>query len=96
MARIDDLKKKTKISMDEMYSCTAESKSVSTTSNTAVHTVIQQKEESYSKKVTLYLKPRLYKAFNDIYAKRMIEDRKTDKSALICEAIELLIEKERL
>lgn len=50
----------------------------------------------YGNKTTLYLTEKLFKAFNDIYAKRMLEDRKTDKSALICEAIELLVEKEKM
>ena len=90
MARIDEIKKKAKLSMDEMYSSTSESKSV----HNAVSTAKQPEKEMCNKKMTLYLSERLFKAFNNIYAKRMLEDRKTDKSELICEAIELLIQKE--
>lgn len=50
--------------------------------------------EVYYKKVTLYLTPELHKAFNDIYAQRMLQGRKTEKSSLICEAVELLRKKE--
>lgn len=42
------------------------------------------------KKVTYYLTEEMYKAFNDVYAKRMLEGRTTDKSTLISEAVELL------
>jgi hypothetical protein len=58
------------------------------------NTVIQQAKTTYGRKVTLYLTEELYKAFNDIYAQRMLEGRKTEKSALICEAIELLWQNE--
>jgi hypothetical protein len=65
--------------------------------HTAVHptvnTAINNKPQ-YNRKVTLYLTEEMYKAFNDIYAQRMLDNRKTDKSVLICEAIKLLYEKE--
>lgn len=105
MARIDDIKKKAKISMDEMYSCTPESKevkedvhtkkskSVKDGLSTYTNTAIQQKP-MYTKKITAYLTEELFKAFNDIYARRMLEGRKTDKTVLMCEAIQLLIESE--
>lgn len=51
---------------------------------------VMQQNEVYYKKVTLYLTPELHKAFNDIYAQRILQGRKTDKGALICEAVELL------
>lgn len=41
-------------------------------------------------KMTFTLNERDYKSFNDIYAKRIIQGRKTDKSHLISEAIQLL------
>lgn len=56
--------------------------------------VQQYSKPQYTKKMTLYLTEELYKSFNDIYAKRMLEGRKTDKSVLICEAIQLLVEQE--
>ena len=60
------------------------------------NTAIQQNKTSYGRKVTLYMTEDMYKAFNDIYAQRMIEGRKTEKSALICEAVELLKRNEKL
>lgn len=50
---------------------------------------------AYARKVTLYLTEDLYKAFNDIYATRLLRGRATEKSALVCEAIGLLFEKEK-
>lgn len=51
---------------------------------------IEKNKTVYGRKMTLYLTEEMYKAFNDIYANRMLEGRKTEKSALICEAVELL------
>lgn len=51
---------------------------------------IQENKTSYNRKMTLYLTEEMYKAFNDIYARRIIDGRKTQKSELICEAIALL------
>lgn len=48
-----------------------------------------KKANSY--KMTFQLSEKIYKAFNDLYAKRMLEGRKTEKSELICEAIECLL-----
>jgi hypothetical protein len=69
-------------------------------SNTVIHQntvgsffnnqMIEKNKTVYGRKMTLYLTEEMYKAFNDIYAKRMLEGRKTEKSALICEAVELL------
>ena len=52
--------------------------------------MIEKNKTAYCRKMTLYLTEEMYKAFNDIYAKRMLEGKKTEKSALICEAVELL------
>jgi hypothetical protein len=46
-------------------------------------------------KMTFNLSEDIYKAFNDLYANRMIEGRKTEKSELICEAIQWLIKMEQ-
>jgi hypothetical protein len=45
-------------------------------------------------KMTFNLTEEIYKAFNDLYAKRMLQGRKTEKSELICEAIQWLIQME--
>ena len=45
-------------------------------------------------KMTFNLTEFFYKAFNDIYAKRMLQGRKTEKSELICQAIALLVKAE--
>ena len=46
-------------------------------------------------KMTFNLPPEIYKAFNDLYAYRMLNGYKTEKSELICEAIKLLINAEK-
>jgi hypothetical protein len=45
-------------------------------------------------KMTFTLSESIYKAFNDLYAKRMLQGRKTEKTELICEAIKWLIKME--
>lgn len=50
---------------------------------------------AYGRKMTLYVTEDLFKAFNDIYATRLLHGRATEKSALVCEAIALLYEKEK-
>jgi len=61
----------------------------------SVNTASQQySKPQYNRKVTLYLTEEMYKAFNDIYAQRILQGRKTDKTVLICEAIQLLHEQE--
>lgn len=49
---------------------------------------------SQMKKVTYYLTPEMHKAFNDVFAKRMLEGRQTAKQDLISEAVELLYRQE--
>ena len=61
-----------------------------------VHNITETKNQTvYVRKVTLYLTEEMYKAFNDIYAQRILAGRKTEKSALICEAVGLLHENEQ-
>jgi hypothetical protein len=57
---------------------------------------IRKEESKFAqvKKVTYYLTEEMYKAFNDVYARRILEGRKTDKSTLISEAVELLYKHE--
>lgn len=45
-------------------------------------------------KMTFQLTAEIYKAFNNLYATRMLQGRKTDKSEMICEAIQWLLKKE--
>lgn len=51
----------------------------------------QQTHKIPTYKMTFNLTEDVYKAFNDLYAKRMLQGRKTEKSAMICEAIQWLI-----
>ena len=51
-----------------------------------------QKTSTY--KMTFNLTEEIYKAFNDLYANRMLQGRKTEKSEMICEAIQWLIKME--
>ena len=50
---------------------------------------------SYPCKMTFHMTQEDYKTFNDIYATRMLQQRRTEKSALLSEAIKLLLEKEK-
>lgn len=123
---ISEIKKKTKLAMDEMY----ESQPVGQTDKqlsglpeikpTIQETIqpeikpsITDQKESYNKnekfenfhsrqqtkeptfKMTFNLPKEFYKAFNDIYAQRIINGCKTEKSELICEAIHLLAQVEK-
>jgi len=45
-------------------------------------------------KMTFNLPENVYKAFNDLYAQRMLQGRKTEKANLICEAIDWLVKME--
>jgi hypothetical protein len=45
-------------------------------------------------KMTFALPEDMYQAFNDLYARRMLEGRKTNKSEMICEAIQWLVQNE--
>lgn len=46
-------------------------------------------------KMTFALPEDMYQAFNDLYARRMLEGRKTNKSEMICEAIQWLVQNEQ-
>ena len=45
-------------------------------------------------KMTFNLREDIHKAFNDLYANRILQGRASEKSEMICEAIQLLINKE--
>jgi hypothetical protein len=55
---------------------------------------VEKEKIIYGKKMTFYLSQELYDAFHEVYAKRMLQGRKTEKSMLLCEAIELLYRNE--
>lgn len=58
----------------------------------------QNKAEAKSNKkikATIYLSEKAEQAFAELYAKRYVEDRKTDRSMIACEAILDLYKKER-
>ncbi len=62
---------------------------------TAVYpTTKQQIQKIPTYKMTFNLTEDIYKAFNDLYANRMLQGRKTEKSEMICEAIQWLIKME--
>lgn len=103
---IEDIKKKAKLSLDEMHdnkdvglldvqksNHTNLRKEDKKKDNTESHPSIRN-DEKLNCKITFNTSERLLDAFNDLYATRIIEKRKTDKSALLNEALELLLEKE--
>lgn len=45
-------------------------------------------------RTTVYFPESEYRMLNEIYTRRLLSNQKTDKSALICEAIRLLYEKD--
>lgn len=53
-----------------------------------------QPQKAATYKMTFNLTEDIYKAFNDLYANRMLQGRKTEKSEMICEAIQWLIKME--
>jgi hypothetical protein len=57
-------------------------------------TVNQSNERLRSCKMTFNLSEELYKAFNDLYAMRILQGKKTEKSEMLCEAIKLLLKAE--
>ena len=100
---VDDLKKKAKLSLDEMH----DNKDVGnpetlttghpTNNKTKLMTVknISHTEEKFNCKVTFNTSENKLYQFNVIYANRIVQKNKTDKSALFNEALDLLIEKEK-
>ena len=72
-------------------------------SNTPIPSVVEEPKHhavsqaihkpAHSRKMTLYVTEGLYEAFQKIYATRLLNGRATEKSALVCEAITLLLEK---
>lgn len=57
-------------------------------------TTKQQTQKIPTCKMTFTLTEDIYTAFNDLYANRMLQGRKTEKSDMICEAIQWLIKME--
>lgn len=65
-----------------------------TRQTTIFPTTKQQIQKIPTYKMTFNLTEDIYKAFNDLYANRMLQGRKTEKSEMICEAIQWLIKME--
>lgn len=55
---------------------------------------IQEKDFSKKLKTTVYIPNEIQILLDEIFIKRLRNRRKTDKSALLCEGIRLLYEKE--
>jgi hypothetical protein len=113
---LDDLKKKAKFSVDEMYN--TDNKPVGKTEiRTEVKLDVNNNDNQHYKKqvkkkynfpsskdgmvkrnmnfkLTFNVNEDTFLAFNEVYASRIIEGNKTEKSVLICEAIRLLYESE--
>jgi hypothetical protein len=53
-----------------------------------------KKEITRKAKTTVYMPEEVEKLLNEVFIKRIRDRRKTDKSALLCEGIRLLFEKE--
>lgn len=108
---IDDVKKKMKLSLDEMHdNKDVGNPEIRTEIRKEKNTEVKNEEKnsyhfpSYSEgrvkekmdcKLTFNVNADTFKAFNEIYAERMLYDEKTEKSVLICEAIRLLYENEK-
>lgn len=107
---IDELKKRAKLSLDEMV----DNQSVG---NPEIRTDVRKNEKVEDKKknikeynfpshtdgmtkrnmnfkMTFNVNEDTFLAFNEIYAKRMLEGNKTEKSVMICEAIKMYYEYE--
>lgn len=100
---IDEIKKKSKLSLDEMHdnksvgfpgSHTSGHPEVSKTKNMAAKKD-SNTEEKLNCKVTFNTSESKLYQFNVIYANRIVQNNKTDKSALFNEALDLLIEREK-
>jgi hypothetical protein len=55
---------------------------------------IQEKQPQKKTKTTLYMSDSDEQLLDEIFIKRLRDRRKTDRSALVCEGIRLLYEKE--
>lgn len=96
---LEDIKKKSKLSLDEMI----DNKNVgnpgsqnnghpySREPNNPNYLPSNLENEKYNCKVTFNIPERLLDQFNEIYAKGIIDKRKINKSVLFCEALEQFI-----
>lgn len=107
---IDDLKKKSKLSLDEMHDTKDVGKLEIQKSDQQISKSNERKDENkklkidyrskkqedkqFTKKMTFWMTEEIYDVFNEIYHKRMLAKKKVDKASLICEAIQLLNENE--
>jgi hypothetical protein len=106
---IDDIKKKSKLSLDEMLDNQSVGKTVKQdtvqqnsnnksllvkTDYRSDNSTEKSKTIKYPCKMTFYMTQEIYDAFNHIYAQRLIEKKKVDKGALFCEMVQSFIENE--
>jgi len=103
---LDNLKKKTKLSLDDMIDNQdvgnpeirkeiqkEDKEPLRGSYHFPSHSEVKEKEKMDCK-LTFNVNSDTFKAFNEIYAQRIIEGEKTEKSVLICEAIKLLYDYE--
>jgi hypothetical protein len=107
---IDEIMKKSKLSLDEMHDTKdVGNPEIRTEKRTEDNKSLKKRERkeyhfpscddgmmkrNMNFKLTFNVNEDTFLAFNEIYAKRMLDGNKTEKSVLICEAIKLLYEKE--
>lgn len=108
---IDEIKKKSKLSLDQMHDNKYVGNPEIRTEVRIKEKVVEKKEEreeyhfpsreegkvkeKMDCKITFNVNADTFRAFNEIYAERIIQDEKTEKSVMICEAIKLLYENEK-
>jgi hypothetical protein len=61
---------------------------------TEMISITKQRQKEPTFKMTFNLSPNIYRDFNLLYATRLLEGRKSEKSEMICEAIQLLLKNE--
>ena len=82
--------------MDEMSSMPANQPSSQLASQSTIQSLQSQPPKKIRKqKVTFNIPEELVEQFDHIYAQRILNGVKTDKTTLICEAITLLLDKEK-
>ncbi len=104
---IDKIEKKAKLSLDEMYDNQSVGNPERRTEKKPEVKKVERKEYNFPShsdgltkrnmnfKMTFNVNEDTFLAFNEIYAQRMIDGNKTEKSVLICEAIKLLYDRSK-
>lgn len=115
MSGIEEIKRKAKLSLDEMFDNQDVDKVINQQDdkmsnqqtdqqvthqnekrrfNTDYKSVNQTSKSNtkFTHRMTFWMTEEIYDTFNEIYAKRMLDKKKVDKGALICEAIQFWAE----